>query len=90
MSKIKQYTLDERRHAVQVALSSSKPICQVAVSLGIPTGTLYAWTKKYKSEFPDLINKDDDEKSCLRREISELKMENDFLKKAAAFFAKQQ
>lgn len=57
-------------------------------------GTLTYWVKKYREECENNPTKQNESNSYeetkrLRREIEELKKENDFLKKAAAFFAKE-
>ncbi|MGX5390198.1 hypothetical protein [Bacillus thuringiensis] len=53
-------------------------------------GTLNAWIKKYASPFLDNEKSDIEELRFLRREIQALKKENEFLKKAATFFASNQ
>ncbi len=73
-------------------IDTSRPIAQVAKELGINEGTLGNWVNTYKREHSDEeppLNID--ERARLReqeREIRELRMENEFLKKAAAYFAK--
>lgn len=83
-----------REDAVKLVIESSRPIAQVARELGIGEATLGNWVNKYRrdhaSEEPAL---DVSERTRLReveRQLRELKMENEFLKKAAAYFAQDQ
>ena len=72
---------------------TSKPIAEVARDLGINEGTLGNWVNKYRAEHPTSEELTIDERARLKeleRENRELRMERDFLKKAAAFFAREQ
>lgn len=76
-----------------MVLDSSRPIAVVARDLGINEGTLGNWVSKYRVEHPVSEEITIDERARLKeleRENRELRMERDFLKKAAAFFAKEQ
>lgn len=79
---------------MKLVLETSRPIAQVAKELGINAGTLSNWVQAYRREHageePPLRI---DERARLKeqeREIRELRMEVEFLKKAAAYFAKEQ
>ena len=68
-------------------------IAEVARDLGINEGTLGNWVTKYRNEHPISEELTIDERAKLKeleKEVRELRMERDFLKKAAAFFAKEQ
>ena len=69
-----------------------RPIARVAKELGINEGTLGNWVNAYRREHageePPLTVNERARLRELERETRELKMENDFLKKAAAYFAK--
>lgn len=62
---------------------------------GVPKSTVTVWIKKYSEECHYLKpqNKENnissEEFRALNKKISELEKENNFLKKAAAFFAKE-
>ena len=75
-----------------MVILTSRPIAQVARELNINEGTLSNWIARYRKEHPDeQPPMDVDERARLReaeRELRELKMENEFLKKAAAYFAR--
>ena len=80
-----------REDAVKLVINSSRPVAQVARELGIGEATLGNWVNKYRAdhagEEPPL---DVGERARLReaeRELREVKLENEFLKKAAAYFA---
>ena len=74
-------------------ISSGRPIAEVARNLGINEGTLANWVNKAKKngtvqEKPlDVAERAELEE--LRKELQRVKMERDFLKKAAAWFASQ-
>jgi transposase len=87
------FTPEYRTEAVELVLSSEKPIAEVARDLGIGESTLGNWVAKARengvtSEKP-LDVSERAELKRLREELRVAKMERDFLKKAAAFFASQ-
>ena len=90
----KKYPADFRAKAVRLAEESNKPLAQVARDLGVAYQTLYDWvskTRKAKARSEDRESgplSAEDEVRRLRRELDEVTMERDFLKKAAAYFAK--
>ena len=80
-----------REDAVRLVIDSSRPIASVARELQIGEGTLGNWVNVYRrdhvGEEPAL---DVSERARLReleRKYREVKLENEFLKKAAAYFA---
>jgi transposase-like protein len=88
----KNFTPEFREEAVKSVIETSRPIALVARELGLNAGTLSNWVSAYRrdhaGEEPAL---DVSERARLReleRETRELRMENEFLKKAAAYFAK--
>jgi transposase len=74
-----------------MVIETSRPIAQVARDLGINEGTLGNWVNTYRREhIGDDPPLDLNERARLReaeRQLRELKMENEFLKKAVAYFA---
>jgi transposase len=74
-----------------MVIETSRPIAQIARDLGINEGTLGNWVNTYRREHVgDEPPLDLNERARLReaeRQLRELKMENEFLKKAAAYFA---
>ena len=81
---------------MKLVIETSRPIAQVAKELGINPGTLANWVTAYRRERAANEPESEltvDERARLKeqeREIRELRMENEFLKKAAAYFAKEQ
>lgn len=93
MGKYRKFTAEYRLEAVRMVIDTSRPIAQVARDLGINEGTLGNWVGKYRADYPVSEELAVDERARLKeleRENRELRMERDFLKKAAAFFAKEQ
>jgi transposase len=87
----RKFSPEFRDEAVKMVIEMSRPITQVARELGLNEGTLGNWVHRYRKEHageePPLST---DERSRLReaeRQVRELKMENEFLKKCAAYFA---
>jgi transposase len=93
MEKYRKFTPEYRDEAVKMVIDSSRPIADVARDLGINESTLGNWVTKYRTEHPASEDLNISERARLReleKENRELRMERDFLKKAAAFFAKEQ
>ena len=82
-----------REEAVMLVIETSRPIAQVARELGVNEGTLGRWVKAHRSEHPEVEEPLNIEERArmreLEREIRELRMQAEFLKKAAAFFAQE-
>lgn len=92
MSDIRQKFDDEfRKNAVKLSYASSKPISEICKDLGITPSMLYRWRKKFTAEGDKTKSAAQEEKiRQLQLELAEVKIENDMLKKAAAYFAKNQ
>jgi len=88
----KSFSPEFREEAVKMVIETSRPIAQVAKELGINEGTLGNWVAVYRREHAGeeqpLSVTDRARLREVERENRELKMENDFLKKAAAYFAR--
>jgi len=87
------YTKGFREEAIKLVKESGLSIREIAKRLSIPTGTLAYWVKKDKaanrSGKGEVITKEEMEYARLKRENAQLKLENEILKKAAAYFAKE-
>jgi len=87
----KKYSPEYREEAVKLVLDTSRPIAQVARELGLVEGTLGNWVNTYRREHAgDEPPLDVSERARWRdseRQLRDVKMENEFLKKAAAYFA---
>ena len=89
----RKFSEEFRTEAVRAVIESSRTVTDVAKEHGIGVETLRSWVKKYRNEHagdePELREPERAELARLRKENRELKMEQEFLKKAAAFFAKE-
>ena len=94
MEKRRKFSAEYRDEAVKMVIESGRPIAQVARDLGIVEGTLGNWVAAYRREHagqePALSVSERARLRELEREVADLRMEREFLKKAAAFFAKEQ
>src|SRR5699024_1226184 len=90
----RKFSAQFKAEAVQLVVQSARPIVEVAGELGINPGTLGNWVKKYRLKNPEPDKKrrpaDYGRLAELEEQNRRLKMENEFLKKAAAFFAREQ
>ena len=87
----KKYDEEFKRNAVKLSYASPKTVKEIANDLGIHENLLYNWRRKYtaegdKTKYATL----EEENRDLQRQLAEVKMERDMLKKAAAYFAKNQ
>ena len=93
-SKRRKFSAQYKAESVQLVIESSRPIAEVARELGINEGTLGNWVGKYREANPEparaLSPVDAARLAAVEEENRRLKMENEFLKKAAAFFARTQ
>jgi transposase len=87
----RSYSQEYRDEAVKMVIETSRPIAVVARELGLLEGTLGSWVNAYRKSHPveeqPLALPDRARLKELERENRELRLQNDFLKKAAAFFA---
>jgi len=92
--KPKRYSLEFKEQAARQVVDKSLPIAQVARELGMNDTTLGFWVKAYRKKLagqPIPEGMPDDERVReLARRNRELEMEVAFLRKAAAYFAKEQ
>jgi len=95
--KTKSYPESFRKEAVRLADKPDRSAADVARELGIHPGQIYNWRTQFnklsKGQFTiaDGTNYSKAEKEEIRKlkkEIARLKEERDFLKKATAYFAK--
>jgi transposase len=89
----RKYTEGYKAEAVELVINSGRPVAEIARDLGINEGTLGNWVNRAKKsgqvkEKP-LGAAERAELEQLRKENQRLRMERDFLKKAAAWFASQ-
>lgn len=90
-NKYNHYTEDFRREAVRRSEDPNTSAAEVAKDLGIHPGQIYNWRRQYKrlseKQFNsmngvDYSQQESEEIRKLRRQLADLKEENEFLKKA--------
>lgn len=87
----RQYDEEFKKRAVRMSYSSDRTVKNVAESLGICTSVLNRWRKKYTPVGEKTqMTKQQEELGQLRSRIADLEEENDILKKASAYFARNQ
>ena len=84
-----------REEIVKRKLETGRSAQSLSEEYGIPKRTIEKWVRAYRKEAAAneekaMSLKAMEENVKLRKQLEELKKENDFLKKAAAFFAKNQ
>lgn len=90
----KQYTEEFKTGAVRLVREAGKPVAQVARELGISANLLYRWRgEEHRARSlgttRTALKADAEELTRLRRELETVKKERDFLKSAAAYFARE-
>ena len=97
-AKRRQYAAEYKRDAARLLIDSGRSLRDVSQELGINSETLRAWVlaeraqeeaRKVADEEPLSFN-ERFELEQLRRKNAELEKDVEFLKKAAAFFARDQ
>ena len=90
----KRYEAEFKQNIVRLVLEEGRTIASVNQEFQLGEGTVRGWIRQFQEECetnPELNTTKDlyEENRKLRKELEELKKENLFLKKAAAFFAKE-
>lgn len=87
----KQYPKEFKEEAVALIREQGYSVAEAAKSLGIATNMLYKWKEKIEAvEAGEALDEDErSELKRLRKEVKDLRMEKEILKKASAFFAKE-
>jgi transposase-like protein len=92
--KHQKFSPEFREEIAKLVVDGQRSIAQVAREYGLSDTTVGNWVRKYREEHaedePPLQLSERARLRELERENRELAMENAFLKKAAAYFAKEQ
>jgi transposase len=92
--KYRKFSPEFREEAARLVIDASRSIADVAREIGVSETTLGNWTRAYREahaeDEPELQLSERARLRELERRTGELEMENAFLKKAAAYFAKEQ
>jgi len=89
-----KFSPEFREEAAKLVVEQSRTIAEVAREHGLGETTLGNWVKKYRAEHaddePELELTERARLRELERRNRELEIENAFLKKAAAYFVREQ
>jgi transposase len=88
----RRYDPEFREGAVRVVRETGKPIAEVARDLGVNRGTLGNWVNRdrvARGEKPDPGSVDQAYVRRLEREVAELRMERDVLKRSVVLWVKE-
>ena len=87
----RQYTEDFKRDAVALVTDQGYKVSEAARSLGINDNQLRRWKQEFEEQASGVsINEDErEELKRLRKEVRNLRMEKEILKKASQYFAKE-
>lgn len=95
MGRPSKYPAEFQAEAVRLVLTTDKPMAEVARDLGINYKTLGNWVRKAREQqtidaLPGALSEHERlELKRLRKEVADLRVEREILRKAAAYFAKE-
>src|SRR5215831_21366469 len=94
--KRKRYTAEFKQEAVRLLESEERNGRDIARALGVEQAMLYRWRRELGLKPPPIgsvseaLSPDErEELRRLRKEVAQLRMDKEILKKATAFFAKE-
>jgi transposase len=89
----KNYTAEFKKEAVKLVIEKGYPVSEVAKNLGINETNIRRWINFSQTGIKRSHHKQDEQKpdiiKLLEKKVRQLSMENEILKKATAFFAKE-
>ena len=87
----KRYSTEFKQQAVKLVTEQGYSASEAAEHLGIATKSIYDWKAQLEQkQTSPLKPSEKDELKALRKQVKRLEMERDILKKATAFFAREQ
>ena len=93
MAKRRRFSEEFKREAVDLANQPGVTKSQVGRELGVNPNLLTRWSRQLRGAgskpFPGQGHPRDEEMARLKRELVRVKKERDFLKEAAAYFARE-
>lgn len=93
MSKRKKYSPEFKREAVELVRRPETSCRQIAQEIGVAPSLLNRWVREAQpgaeKAFPGTGSPRDEELARLKRELARVTKERDFLRDAAAYFAKE-
>jgi transposase len=92
MSSRRKFSPEFKAEAIELVISSGRPVVQVAADIGVNEGTLGNWVRVWKEEHPDVAADEPGPVEWAKYKTlqAELKREIEFLGKVSAFFAAKQ
>jgi len=92
MTQRRRFSAEYKHEAVAMLDTPGVSLSQIAAELGIGANVLGRWRRELRQEpvqaFPGRGRSRDEEVGQLRRELARVTKERDFLREAAAFFAR--
>ena len=89
----RSFTEEFKAGAVRLVLDEGKSVSQVGRDLDVAQSVIGNWVKQARADRSQgktgLTTEERAELARLRREVKDLRLQRDLLKKAAAFFAKE-
>lgn len=90
----RNYEPEFKQKMIRLVLEEGRTIKSINEEYSLGDGTVRGWIRKFEEEceiIPELKDTKElyEENLKFRKQLEEAKKENDFLKKAAAFFAKE-
>lgn len=86
----RQFSPEFKAEAIRLVQQSETPLAALAREIGVSKTTLLSWVEAARPEPRDPLTEDErSELARLRRDNRQLRMEREILKKATAFFARQ-
>ena len=88
------YDAEFKRNTAELYLNSDKSLSAISIDLGIPESTIHHWVQEYKvrgssSFMPKELSVQEKELLDLKKQLADVKIERDILKKALAIFSKK-
>ena len=90
----RKYDKEFKINAINLYRESGKQMEEIARNLGIPKSTLYTWNQEYKTQGSEgfrgsgIAKPSNEEVVKLKKQLADITMERDILKKAVAIFSR--
>ena len=93
-AKRRKYTEEFKTEAVELVHESGRPVAQVARELGISDNILYRWVSEERDarvlgSTRQAVRAEAQDLTRVKRELERVTKKRDFLRRAAAFFARE-
>ena len=85
-----KYTKEFKEEAAKLVVEQGYSQAEAGRNLGVNPKNIYRWVKDLQTEKSVKTPDEQEELRHLRKEVAQLRLEREILKKAAAFFAREQ